>query len=107
MIHLNRHLWQRFSAIAAPYWFREEKWQARALLTLLVCLLLGQTGFAVLFNENGFDTRLLPLYLAFDEHLIKVTRTKIPVGAHDPLNRHDIADSGLAGAGYQNIAFGA
>lgn len=51
MISFNRHLWQRFSAIAAPYWFREEKWQARGLLALLVVLLLGQTGFAVLFNQ--------------------------------------------------------
>ena len=38
-------------AIAAPYWFGEEKWQARGLLVLLVLLLLGQTGFAVLFNQ--------------------------------------------------------
>ncbi len=51
MIRFNRHLWQRFSAIAAPYWFGEEKWQARGLLVLLVLLLLGQTGFAVLFNQ--------------------------------------------------------
>jgi putative ATP-binding cassette transporter len=51
MINFDRHLWQRFSAIAAPYWFREERWQARGLLMLLVLLLLGQTGFAVLFNQ--------------------------------------------------------
>lgn len=51
MIHFNRHLWLRFSTLAAPYWFREEKWQARGLLALLVLLLLGQTGFAVLFNQ--------------------------------------------------------
>ena len=51
MIRFDRHLWQRFSAIAAPYWFGEEKWQARGLLVLLVLLLLGQTGFAVLFNQ--------------------------------------------------------
>jgi putative ATP-binding cassette transporter len=51
MINFDRHLWQRFSAIAAPYWFREERWQARGLLVLLVLLLLGQTGFAVLFNQ--------------------------------------------------------
>ncbi|MFA6921512.1 MAG: ABC transporter ATP-binding protein/permease [Gallionella sp.] len=51
MNSFNRHLWQRFRAIAAPYWFREEKWQARGLLVLLVLLLLGQTGFAVLFNQ--------------------------------------------------------
>ena len=51
MIRINRHLWRRFSSLAAPYWFREEKWQARGLLALLVLLLLGQTGFAVLFNQ--------------------------------------------------------
>ncbi len=51
MVNFDRHLWQRFSAIAAPYWFGEEKWQARGLLVLLVLLLLGQTGFAVLFNQ--------------------------------------------------------
>jgi putative ATP-binding cassette transporter len=52
MIRFDRHLWLRFRKIAAPYWFREEKWQARRLLALLVLLLLGQTGFAVLFNEQ-------------------------------------------------------
>lgn len=51
MIHFNRHLWLRFSTLAAPYWLREEKWRARGLLALLVLLLLGQTGFAVLFNQ--------------------------------------------------------
>ena len=51
MIRFDRHLWRRFSAIAAPYWFGDEKWQARGLLVLLVVLLLGQTGFAVLFNQ--------------------------------------------------------
>lgn len=52
MIRFDHHLWLRFKAIAAPYWFRDEKWHARALLVLLVLLLLGQTGFAVLFNEQ-------------------------------------------------------
>jgi putative ATP-binding cassette transporter len=51
MISLDRHLWQRFRSIAAPYWFGDEKWQARGLLLLLVLLLLGQTGFAVKFND--------------------------------------------------------
>lgn len=51
MIRFDYHLWRRFRAIAAPYWFGEERWQARALLVLLVLLLLGQTGFAVLFNQ--------------------------------------------------------
>ena len=51
MIRFDLRLWQRFRTIAAPYWFRDQKWQARGLLLLLVILLLGQTGFAVLFNE--------------------------------------------------------
>jgi len=51
MIHFDIRLWHRFRAIAAPYWFGEEKWLGRGLLVLLVLLLLGQTGFAVLFNQ--------------------------------------------------------
>ena len=50
MTRFDLRLWQRFRAIAAPYWFGDKKWQARGLLLLLVLLLLGQTGFAVLFN---------------------------------------------------------
>ncbi|HJW03187.1 MAG TPA: ABC transporter ATP-binding protein/permease [Azospira sp.] len=49
---VDRHLWQRFYAIALPYWRGEDKWRARGLLVLLVLLLLGQTQFAVLFNEQ-------------------------------------------------------
>ena len=49
---VNRQLWQRFWDIAAPYWRLEEKWKAWGLLVLLVVLMLGQTGFAVLFNEQ-------------------------------------------------------
>lgn len=52
MIAFDRHLWLQFRKIAAPYWFSDEKWQARRLLVLLILLLLGQTGFAVLFNEQ-------------------------------------------------------
>ena len=48
----HRLLWQKFWIIAAPYWRREEKWKAWGLLVLLVLLLLGQTGFAVLFNDQ-------------------------------------------------------
>ncbi len=44
--------WGRFGAIALPYWFGDEKWLARGLLALLVVLLLGQTTFAVLVNEQ-------------------------------------------------------
>ena len=48
----NRQLWQRFLDIAAPYWRSDERWPARGLLALLVLLLLGQTAFAVLLNEQ-------------------------------------------------------
>lgn len=52
MIDFDNHLWQRFKNTAAPYWWSDEKWAARRLLFLLVLLLLGQTGFAVLFNAQ-------------------------------------------------------
>ena len=48
----DNHLWKRFWALASPYWRHDEKWQARGLVALLVILLLGQTQFAVLFNEQ-------------------------------------------------------
>ncbi|HRL76091.1 MAG TPA: ABC transporter ATP-binding protein/permease [Candidatus Accumulibacter phosphatis] len=51
MIRFDFHLWQRFRAMAAPYWFGEAKWPARGLLALLVLLLLGHTGVDVLFNQ--------------------------------------------------------
>lgn len=49
---VSRHLWRQFWELAAPYWRLEERWKARGLLVLLVILLLGQTRFAVLFNEQ-------------------------------------------------------
>ena len=52
MTGFNRQLWQQFKHIAQPYWFSEEKWRARGLLALLVLLLLGQTEFNVLLNEQ-------------------------------------------------------
>ncbi|WP_150429013.1 ABC transporter ATP-binding protein/permease [Dechloromonas sp. CZR5] len=48
----NLQLWKRFWALATPYWRHEEKWRAWGLIMLLVVLLLGQTRFAVLFNEQ-------------------------------------------------------
>ncbi len=48
----DRQLWKRFWVLALPYWQHEEKWKARGLLALLAILLLGQTQFAVLFNEQ-------------------------------------------------------
>jgi putative ATP-binding cassette transporter len=50
--NFDRRLWHRFWQIARPYWFGDEKWQARGLLALLILLLLGRTEFTVLFNEQ-------------------------------------------------------
>ncbi len=57
----NTRLWRRFVAIAAPYWrASDERWRALGLLALLIVLLLGQTGFNLLFNnENGEFTSAL------------------------------------------------
>ena len=52
MARIDRHLWHRFWVIAAPYWRTEERWKARGLLALLVVLLLAQTRFAVLLNDQ-------------------------------------------------------
>lgn len=49
----NARLWRRFVAIAKPYWLdSDERWRAIGLLALLMLLLLGQTGFNVLFNQE-------------------------------------------------------
>jgi len=53
MSRIHRHLWQRFGAIAIPYWFSRERWRARGLLALLVLLLIGQAVSNVLFNEQS------------------------------------------------------
>ncbi|MBI2685857.1 MAG: ABC transporter ATP-binding protein/permease [Acidobacteria bacterium] len=44
---------KRFIALAAPYWFSDEKSKARWLLVLLVLLLAGDTGFNVFFNQQS------------------------------------------------------
>lgn len=49
-IRLNRHIWKKFVSLAGPYWYSDRKWRARLLVLLLVALLLGQTGAAVLIN---------------------------------------------------------
>ena len=48
----NARLWRRFVTIARPYWLSDERWRARGMLALLVLLLLGQTAFNVLFNQE-------------------------------------------------------
>ena len=51
-IRHDKQMMRRFWHLAAPYWREEEKWKAWGLIALLVLLLLGQTRFAVLFNEQ-------------------------------------------------------
>ena len=48
----NARLWRRFVTIARPYWLSDERWRARGMLALLILLLLGQTAFNVLFNQE-------------------------------------------------------
>ena len=48
----NARLWRRFVMIARPYWHSDERWRSRGLLALLILLLLGQTAFNVLFNQE-------------------------------------------------------
>ena len=50
---MSRRGLPRFVALAKPYWFSEDKWIARGLLTLLVLLLLGNTAFSVFLNEQS------------------------------------------------------
>jgi putative ATP-binding cassette transporter len=48
----NARLWWRFVAIARPYWRSNERWPAWGMFAMLIVLLLGQTAFSVLFNQE-------------------------------------------------------
>ena len=52
---VNVQLWERFLAIAKPYWFSEEKKGARALLAVLLVLTLAVSGINVLISFVGRD----------------------------------------------------
>ncbi|MGF1535987.1 MAG: ABC transporter ATP-binding protein/permease [Elainellaceae cyanobacterium] len=52
MARLDLSLFQRFWAIAKPYWWSDEKWPARGSLVLLLVLLLSYTGLSVLLNNK-------------------------------------------------------
>jgi putative ATP-binding cassette transporter len=52
MAGFDRRLWHRFWSLAKPYWSSREKWAAWSLLGLLVGLLLGETEFNVIFNQQ-------------------------------------------------------
>ncbi|MGE0313249.1 MAG: ABC transporter ATP-binding protein/permease [Lautropia sp.] len=49
---IDLRLVRRFLDIAAPFWQSSERWKARGLLALLALLLLGQTAFNVVFNQE-------------------------------------------------------
>ncbi len=53
MFRMKRRVLPRFVALAKPYWFSHEKWIARGLLALLILLLVGNTTFSVLLNEQS------------------------------------------------------
>jgi vitamin B12/bleomycin/antimicrobial peptide transport system ATP-binding/permease protein len=53
MLKLPRGVLPRFLRMAKPYWFSEDKWIARGLLALLIFLLIGNTAFSVLLNEQS------------------------------------------------------
>jgi vitamin B12/bleomycin/antimicrobial peptide transport system ATP-binding/permease protein len=53
MYKLNLKFLLRTIRLARPYWFSNEKRNARWLFVLLIVLLLGYTEFAVLFNEQS------------------------------------------------------
>jgi putative ATP-binding cassette transporter len=55
MTRFNWQLWQRFWAIAKPYWFSEEKLGARALLAILLMLLLSVSGLEVVSSFVNRD----------------------------------------------------
>lgn len=50
-----RALWKRFWKVAAPYWFSEDKDQARLRLGAVFALTLATTGISVGFNFLGRD----------------------------------------------------
>lgn len=53
MNKLDLNLLKQSIALAKPYWLSEENRKARWLLVLLVLLLIGDTEFNVLFNEQS------------------------------------------------------
>jgi len=49
----DRRLWHRFYDIASRFWRSEQRARGFALLGLLLVLLVGRTGFNVLFNRQS------------------------------------------------------
>ena len=53
MTRFDRHSWRRFARLAMPYWRLDQKWSARSQLALLVFLLLVETEFGVIVNQQS------------------------------------------------------
>ncbi|KAI6691697.1 hypothetical protein NL676_028525 [Syzygium grande] len=51
----SRRLWRRFWKVAAPYWWSEDRTQARLQLAAVFALTLGTTGISVGFSFLGRD----------------------------------------------------
>ncbi|WP_084652085.1 ABC transporter ATP-binding protein/permease [Ottowia thiooxydans] len=49
----SRQVWQRFWAIATPYWREDEKRKAWTYLIVLIGMLLAETQIAVLLNDQA------------------------------------------------------
>lgn len=84
----NTQLARQFLRIARPYWRdAEERWRAFGLLALLMLLLLGQTGFNVLFNhETGEFTSALaardgPRFWSSIERFVWILLAAVPIYA--------------------------
>jgi putative ATP-binding cassette transporter len=50
---LSLAAWKQFVNVAKPYWLEEEKKRAWLLLTLLIVLMLAETKFAVMLNDQA------------------------------------------------------
>lgn len=50
---LSLAAWKQFVKVAKPYWLGEEKWKAWSLLLLLIVLMLVETKFAVMLNDQA------------------------------------------------------
>jgi putative ATP-binding cassette transporter len=55
MISLHRHTWSHFTAIGTPFLHSDVRWQALALLSLLIALLLSISGLNILNSYVGRD----------------------------------------------------
>ncbi|WP_414530152.1 hypothetical protein [Nodularia chucula] len=89
---LDPELWTKFLRLVKPYWFSEQKWQARGLLALLLILALAVNAInvAISFIFRNINTslakfpdtqdastfwRYITLYstsVCYEVHLIKI-----------------------------------